>query len=71
MPESRRCPKCNGEMIEGFIVDQGYGQTRVASWTEGEPQKSIWVGLKLSGKEQIEIETWRCKRCGYLESYAK
>jgi hypothetical protein len=57
-------------MIDGYIVDQTYGAANVASWAEGEPQKSIWVGLKLRGKEQLEITTWRCRRCGFLESYA-
>jgi hypothetical protein len=57
-------------MSEGYIVDHTHGGTRVAGWVEGEPVKSVWVGLKLGGKTQIEIATWRCRRCGYLESYA-
>ncbi len=38
---------------------------------EGAPEKSIWVGVKLRGKTPIEIATWRCGSCGFLESYAK
>lgn len=64
------CPKCNGSMSRGAMVDQGYGQARVAVWQAGEPRKSIWVGLKQSKADQIEIWTWRCDRCGYLENYA-
>lgn len=65
------CPKCAGAMVDGYTVDQGdYGSTSVPSWREGEPKKSIWVGLKLGGTTPIEITTWRCRRCGYLESYA-
>ena len=46
-------------------------QPRAAStWVEGEPKKSMWVGVKLDGKKPFEIETWRCPKCGFLENYA-
>ena len=28
------------------------------------------IGCELGGTTKIEITTWRCQRCGYLESYA-
>jgi hypothetical protein len=56
-------------MTEGVIVDKTHGGAGVSTWMEGEPKKSIWFGLKLSG-ERIETRTWRCRRCGFLESYA-
>jgi hypothetical protein len=37
------------------------------------PQKTrrvTWVGVRLQGKAPIEIVTWRCSKCGFLESYA-
>lgn len=70
MTQSRTCPKCSSAMSEGFVVDHTHGGAGVAKWVEGEPKKSFWVGLKLGGTTQIEIVTWRCRRCGYLESYA-
>ncbi len=71
MPQRRDCSKCAGEMVDGYVVDQGdYGSASVPKWREGEPRKSIWVGLKLGGTTPLEITTWRCRRCGYLESYA-
>ena len=70
MSQSKPCPKCGSELIEGFIADTTHGGASVASWREGEPKKSFWVGLKLHGTEPLEIETWRCRRCGYLENYA-
>ena len=66
-----RCPKCQSSMVEGFIVDQGYGAATVSTWQGGEPRKSIWTGVKQDKREQHEIVTWRCSRCGYLESYAR
>ncbi len=58
-------------MESGYIVDVGYGSTNVPKWVAGEPSRSFWAsGLKLRGKEQLEVTTYRCSRCGYLESYA-
>jgi hypothetical protein len=31
----------------------------------------MWVCLKLGGTKPLEITIWRCRRCGYLESYAQ
>lgn len=57
-------------MEQGFVVDQTYGATAVAKWASGEPRKSFWTGLNLSGADPIETTTYRCRACGYLESYA-
>ena len=66
------CPKCNGSMAEGFIVDHGdYNVAHVATYQAGEPRQSFWGNTKQDRKEQIAITTMRCGRCGYLENYAK
>jgi hypothetical protein len=58
-------------METGFMIDVGYGKTAVPKWVGGEPESSFWSsGLKLRGKEQLPVTTYRCRRCGYLESYA-
>jgi hypothetical protein len=57
-------------MSQGFQVDQTHGGTAVPTWVEGAPQRSVWTGVKLTDKPRIEIETWRCGRCGFLEQYA-
>ena len=68
---SNTCLKCGSSMTEGFVVDNGYGTKTVSNWVEGAPVISFWTGLKLRGKRQVPIQTWRCGRCGYLESYAR
>lgn len=66
------CPKCSGAMERGYVVDFGDGgQAKVSGWIEGEPEKSIWTGLKMKDRARYDVETWRCRRCGYLESYAR
>jgi hypothetical protein len=67
-----RCPKCNGEMIQGFIVDRSQGGTRfVSSWVEGPPQKAFWSGTTASDANHVPVGTFRCSVCGFLESFAR
>ena len=65
------CPKCSGRMQEGFIYDQSDAIRLVSKWVEGVPEKSVWTGVKLKGRKTIETRTFRCDKCGFLESYAK
>jgi hypothetical protein len=65
------CPKCSGKMEEGFIYDQFDAIRLVSKWVEGVPEKSIWTGVKIKGRKTIETQTFRCDKCGFLESYAK
>lgn len=58
-------------MEVGYIIDRGHGQTRApATWVEGKPEPSFWMGTKIAGKAQLQVHTFRCPKCGYLESYA-
>lgn len=66
----RKCPDCDGEMIEGFILDMTYGGQLVPRWLKGRPEKSFWTGVKSKGKECRSVETYRCVKCGLLRSYA-
>ena len=69
-PKSLNCLRCSGAMEAGYVVDEGYGTRTVSKWIEGAPEPSMWTGLKLRGKDKLEVTTYRCRRCGYLESYA-
>ena len=66
---SNNCPRCQGSMSVGFIVDATEGGSAVASWVEGPPVRR-WYGIKVGKNAKYEIQTWRCTRCGFLESYA-
>lgn len=66
MPNSTpTCPKCRSAMEEGFIVDH---QKKISEWVEGPPDQRWW-GIKTDDKEKLKVITFRCTRCGYLESY--
>ena len=68
----KECPRCRSNMSEGFVLDRGdHNQLAQQRWVEGEPVKSFWFGLKTDDREAFQVTTWRCDRCGYLESYAQ
>lgn len=71
MPGSKACPKCGGRMEQGFLLELRDGNQKVVTdWIEGTPEKG-WFGLaKIRGKRRLEVQTYRCQRCAYLESYA-
>lgn len=66
------CPKCNGEMVQGFMPQHIYGAgLQLGQWVEGLPQKSFWSGLSMRRRQSIPIGAYRCKSCGFLEAYAR
>jgi len=65
------CPKCKGSMEEGYVVDNTHNGFRQSRWMPGEPVASFWLGLKIDKSKLIPVTTFRCKGCGYLDSYAK
>ena len=69
---SLSCPRCGSSMEAGYVIAQGYGKITDAQWVAGEPEERGWFGggLKLWRKERRPVTTYRCQRCGYLESYA-
>lgn len=66
-----RCSKCDGRMEEGFIADRtDDSRFAVSDWVEGKPEKSFWTGVKTGDRVKMQIITFRCTSCGYLEMYA-
>jgi len=58
-------------MEAGVILDKGHANSLSTSeWLEGKPEKSFWAGLKTKGRDRLPVRTYRCPKCGYLESYA-
>ena len=64
------CMKCSSRMERGFVLDQARNHDVASQWVEGAPERALLSGVKTRGKARLVIETFRCARCGYLESYA-
>ncbi len=69
--EANRCPKCNGEMVQGFTFESEGPKRMVSTWVEGAPEKSFWQSAKVSADKCVPVGTFRCSACGFLESYAR
>ena len=71
MRANPECLRCQGSMEPGYIIDHTqHGSSVVQTWFGGEPEKSFWTGLKTKKRSHRQVRTFRCTRCGYLESYA-
>ena len=64
-----KCPKCDGTMQNGFIADAD--RRTIIQWVAGAPVRTFWMGLQVRDKTKYDVRTYRCERCGLLESYAK
>ncbi len=75
-PESQRvtspppkCGKCGGDMQEGYVPDAGRSGYDTAIWVAGRPEFGLFGDAKISDKETYAVRTFRCIKCGFLESY--
>jgi hypothetical protein len=67
-----RCPKCEGEMVRGFVPVFMQDRSLVSRWAMGVPRRSFWMGLKVvAEKDTVPIGAFRCASCGFLEFYAR
>lgn len=65
------CAKCGTAMEAGFLLDhQAHASGTQSAWIDGAPERSFWTGLKLKGHQRLPVTTYRCPKCGFLESYA-
>ena len=69
-----KCAKCNSEMEEGFRIDfagasgmyrERWIQLDLSEMREDKVRKIFW-----NPENALQVKTYRCTSCGYLESYA-
>ena len=68
--EKLQCPKCKGEMVQGFVPDYSQAGVFLGGWHSGHPKKSFWTITKAPMSEGIPIGAFRCQKCGFLEFYS-
>ena len=77
----KSCPKCESDMEPGFLVDGlDRASYRQAQWAAGPPEArdDTFLGMKVFEEWALKVEeehlkpvvTYRCGKCGFLESYA-
>jgi hypothetical protein len=58
-------------MEPGFLLEQRDGNMKgVTEWVAGAPEKGWFGAVKVRGRRKLTVESYRCTRCGFLESYA-
>lgn len=62
MAESNKCVKCGGKMEQGVIVDHKYTSTTQSKWAK--------ATTLFGSRGRRNIDSYRCKKCGYIENYA-
>jgi hypothetical protein len=65
-----QCPKCQGGMVQGFVVDYSMRAALAASWHSGHPRKKLVGHTKAPRADGLPIGAYRCDQCGFLELYA-
>jgi hypothetical protein len=64
------CPKCHGVMTSGtaYVLDSNGSRVPI-KWVDGQPKKSLWMGLSLRGMTPKDIVARRCGKCGHIELF--
>jgi hypothetical protein len=70
------CRNCRISMERGYCIDRGHGNAQHREeWTQGEPEMARFLFMShtksVGEQDRIVVVTWRCPRCGLLESYAR
>ena len=71
--ETPECLRCKRKMSLGYTLssDQHKATRMIPFWVEGTPVKSFWQGYMIKNRRVMSTVTYRCEKCGLLESYAK
>ena len=66
----QHCPKCDGPMEQGFVIDNVRVAHGVSHSAPGMPQGSFLTGTK-SPTGMLPLAAFRCSSCGYTELYTR
>jgi hypothetical protein len=55
-------------MDEGFMLDNTHGGYEMPTFILG-PLRKRWWGIHIKGQPKFSVVTYRCSRCGFLESF--
>ncbi len=62
------CSRCGGKLDPGFYLDSDGRRLDQSTWTPGE--RWAYVLQSPGERQRFPVTTYRCRQCGYLESYA-
>jgi hypothetical protein len=73
------CRDCRVAMDAGLMIDQTQGRSEQPMWVNGTAEKGFFGHLKVNERdhpgehrrERLPVVTFRCPKCGRLESFAQ
>ncbi|MDT5269186.1 MAG: hypothetical protein QOH49_1372 [Acidobacteriota bacterium] len=66
--ETMSCIRCGGAMEEGILMGMHAAQLK---WVQGVPETGMFGRVKVYEKQIFSVATFRCVKCGQLESFAR
>lgn len=64
------CSKCKGKMKKGLVIDRSHlGSNSKPVWAKGLKRSISSLGALATVGKPENVVTFRCEKCGYLESY--
>lgn len=66
-----KCTYCGSTGLEpGYIRDSGEGSQGYTRWVEGTLERGLFGGAKVLGRQQWQVQVFRCPKCMHLEMFA-
>ena len=65
------CRDCRVAMDAGLMLDRTHGGSEQPMWIMGTADKGIFGLIKERDRERLPVVTFRCPKCGRLESFAQ
>jgi len=65
------CRDCRVAMDAGLMLDRTHGGSEQPMWIKGTADKGIFGLIKVRDRERLPVVTFRCPKCGRLESFAR
>ncbi len=67
MEQTKTCRDCGGRMTKGVLADGTYRQQ--LGWAPSSMVKDWWGMKVIKSKIVQQVHSYRCDRCGLLQSY--
>src|SRR5689334_20087233 len=65
------CRDCRVAMEAGLMLDRTHGGSEEPTWIKGTADKGMFGLIKERNRERLPVVTFRCPKCGRLESFAQ
>lgn len=71
MVPDKKCSNCKGEMQAGIVVDLNYAGVLPSMWVESQPIIGVGSGAAIDSRRKVKTISYRCSKCGHVDSYAE